>query len=347
MFFMCFGIYAQNTAEKMPRTYVAHYTNETMQIDGKGLEDSWEKAIPTDLFIDIEGTKKPKYNTTVKMLWDKEFVYFLAKMDEPHIWGNLKRRDTVIFYNNDFEIFIDPDNDTHNYYEFEINALNTLWDLFITKPYRENTPVLNDWDANGIKSAIHIKGTLNDPRDTDDCWFVEVAIPFKVFRKSYGENNVPENKFWRVNFSRVNWDFQLENNTYSRKKDSKGKFLPEYNWVWSPTGVINIHQPEDWGYVYFSSNEVGSKESFTIPKDEKVKRLLYQLYRKQKQYFKKNRRWASTSNELSKEPLKIEDQTVILTLENHQTGWNIAIQSPFTKQLFIIKEDGKIIQKAK
>ncbi|CEN48597.1 hypothetical protein CCAN2_1920045 [Capnocytophaga canimorsus] len=54
-----------------------------------------------------------------------------------HTFGaTLKERDTVIFHNNDFEIFLDPDNDSHNYYEFEINALNTVWDLFLTKPYR-------------------------------------------------------------------------------------------------------------------------------------------------------------------------------------------------------------------
>ena len=51
------------------------------------------------------------------------------------------QHDAVIFHNNDFEVFIDPDGDTHNYYELEINALNTVWDLFITKPYRELNPL--------------------------------------------------------------------------------------------------------------------------------------------------------------------------------------------------------------
>lgn len=30
---------------------------------------------------------------------------------------------------NDFEVFLDPDGDNHNYYEIEINAHNTVWDL--------------------------------------------------------------------------------------------------------------------------------------------------------------------------------------------------------------------------
>lgn len=337
----------QSTTNLSPRSYVAHYTDEPIIIDGVASESSWNTAVSSELFIDIEGSKIPKYKTSVKMLWDDEHFYFLAEMEEPHVWGNLKQRDTIIFYNNDFEIFIDPDNDTHNYYEFEVNALNTLWDLFVAKPYREKAPVLNDWDANGFRSSVKVQGTINDPSDTDKGWSIEIAIPFKVFRTSYHHKNVPKDTFWRVNFSRVNWDFELHDNKYSRKKDSNGKFKHEFNWVWSPIGVINMHQPEDWGYVYFSSKKVGEEEVFKIPEDEKVKHFLYQLYKKQKIYFEKNKRWATTFKELASSDLKVDGNKVIKTIENHQTGWNITVISPFTKHLYIIKEDGKIIEKVK
>lgn len=340
------AVYGQSVENTLsPKSYIAYYTTESIHIDGLASEASWSTAKSSELFIDIEGSKIPKYKTSVKMLWDDEYFYFLAEMEEPHVWGNLKQRDTIIFYNNDFEIFIDPDNDTHNYYEFEVNALNTLWDLFITKPYREGAPVLNNWDANGFKSSVNVSGTINNPNDVDKGWIIEIAIPFKAFRTSYYHKNVPKDKFWRVNFSRVNWDFELQNEMYSRKRDDKGKFKPEYNWVWSPIGVINMHQPEDWGYVYFSSKKVGEKDKFQIPEDEKVKRLLYQLYRKQKEYFKKNNRWAKTLNELIADDLQVDGNKVIKTIENHQTGWNITAVSPYTKHLFIIKEDGEIIQK--
>ncbi|UOB18090.1 carbohydrate-binding family 9-like protein [Abyssalbus ytuae] len=340
--------YGQPTQETLShKSYIAYHTTENITIDGIPSEEAWQKISPTGLFTDIEGHKTPKYSTSVKILWDKECIYFLAEMEEPHVWGNLKQKDTIIFYNNDFEIFIDPDNDTHNYYEFEINALNTLWDLFITKPYREGTPVLNDWDAKGFQSAIQIQGTLNNPDDTDKGWTLEIAIPLAVFKTSYFHDNNPANKFWRVNFSRVNWDFQLINNKYSRKKDSKGNFAAEYNWVWSPTGVIDMHRPEDWGYVYFSLKEAGLQDNFTIPEDEKVKQLLYELYRKQKKYFNKNKRWATSIQELLQSSRNIYDKNIAPTLENHQTGWNISAVSPYTQHTYIIKEDGKIIQKEK
>ena len=84
-------------------------------------------------FVDIEGDARPRprFATRMKMLWDDEFFYIAADMQEPDIWGTLTTRDSVIFQDNDFEVFIDPDGDTHEYYELEINALKTAWDLLL------------------------------------------------------------------------------------------------------------------------------------------------------------------------------------------------------------------------
>src|SRR5690606_40527589 len=57
-------------------------------------------------------------------------------LEEPHINGKLHKRDEVIYYDNDFEVFIDPKGTTHNYFEIEINALNTVFDLRLPRPYR-------------------------------------------------------------------------------------------------------------------------------------------------------------------------------------------------------------------
>ncbi|GEL12052.1 Carbohydrate family 9 binding domain-like [Flavobacterium glycines] len=329
----------------VPKNYVAYKTSEKIQIDGDELETSWSKAEWTDAFIDIEGVEKPKFNTKVKMLWDDKNYYILAKIQEPHVWANLKQHDTIIFYNNDFEVFIDPDGDTFNYYELEINALNTAWDLFLTKPYREKNVVLNDWNNTGLQSAVKIQGTLNNPADTDEGWTLEIAIPWASYQKSFGEDNVPRDKFWRVNFSRVNWQHDIVNGKYERKKDASGKYLPEYNWVWSPQGVINMHEPEKWGYVYFTSKEIGNKVTFTIPQDEKIKWELFELYRAQKQFLAKNKKWAVAINQLTKSVIKVGTNVITPKLENHSFGWNISVKSPFSSKTFIIKEDGQFIEK--
>ncbi|QGK73253.1 carbohydrate-binding family 9-like protein [Flavobacterium sp. SLB02] len=335
---------SQSKKTILPKTYVASKTTTPIVIDGDDSDTSWSKADWTDLFEDIENNVKPKYETKVKMLWDETNFYILAKIDEPHVWANLKQRDTIIFYNNDFEVFIDPDSDTFNYYELEINALNTAWDLFLSKPYRENdNVVLNDWNIPGLKSAVKIKGTLNNPNDTDQGWVLEMAIPWASYRKSYNEKNVPADQFWRVNFSRVNWQHTVRNGSYQRKKDPDGKFLPEYNWVWSPMGVINMHEPEKWGYVYFSSKE--GKDSFTIPQDEKVRWELYNLYRAQKQYYNQHKTWAKSLVNLTKETITVEGKILKPVLENHTTGYNISVKSPFSNQTLVVRQDGKIIQK--
>jgi hypothetical protein len=336
---------AQSKNETTPESYLAYHTSEAINIDGIDADISWNKVSWSNPFIDIQGIKKPAYKTHIKMLWDDTYFYILAKIEEPHVWADITKNDAIIFHNNDFEIFIDPDGDTHNYYELEINAINTIWDLFITKPYREQGNVaLNDWRATGMKSAISINGTLNNPDDTDKGWMVEMAIPWSVYKKFYFEKNVPKDQFWRVNFSRVNWDYQIVNGKYERKKEANGKYVPEYNWVWSPQGIVNMHEPEKWGYVYFSSKEAGKKDTFEIPNNEKIKWELYKLYRAQKKYRKDNNKWATSIKKLGVSLIFIDGKKITPILENHRFGWNIFVQSPFTKNTLLMKEDGAFLK---
>ena len=316
---------------------MANTASDTIVIDGLALENSWSIAPWTEEFIDIEGEMQPRYPTRMKMLWDANYLYFFAALTEPHVWATLKQRDTVIFYNNDFEIFIDPDGDTHNYYEFEINALNTGWDLFLSKPYRNRGKVLDSWDIQGLKTAVNIQGTLNDPSDTDLGWSVEIAIPWDVLTEASGANRIPINQFWRINFSRVNWDFDLTEGRYSRKKDADGKFLPEYNWVWSPQWVINMHEPEHWGYVYFSE-QPADKTNFRIPDDEAVKWFMYKQYRKLLAGEKKGQQPASEMILLSK---VIQGEIIKLSLQKHLNGWTLSAESPFSGNILMIAEDGE------
>ena len=74
----------------------------------------------------------PRFDTRVRLGWDDSFLYVGAELEEPHVWGTITEKNAVMFEDNDFEIFIDPDRDGLNYYEFEINALGTIYEvLFI------------------------------------------------------------------------------------------------------------------------------------------------------------------------------------------------------------------------
>ena len=96
------------------------------------------------------------------------------------------KRDSVIFHDNDFEVFLDPDADTHDYFELEINAFGTEWDLFLERPYRDGVQADNDWDMAGLRSAVALDGTVNDPSDEDRGWSLEIAIPFAALAEQAG-----------------------------------------------------------------------------------------------------------------------------------------------------------------
>jgi hypothetical protein len=325
-------------AQKTPLTYTAFKAEESIQIDGLSKEKAWETALWSSDFIDIEGVKKPLYQSRMKMLWDEKYLYFFAELKEPHIWATLKQRDTVIFYNNDFEIFIDPDGDTHNYYEFEMNAHNTLWDLFLTKPYRNHGKIIDSWDIQGIKTAVQIIGTLNNPTDIDEGWTLEIAMPWSVLTEASEGAAIPVNKFWRLNFSRVNWNFEINDGRYARKKDkTTSAFEPEYNWVWSPQGVINMHEPEHWGYVYFANGAATNTNTFEIPKDDYIKWYLYEQYRTYFKYAQQEKEGALPVLT----PKAILGETIAPKLETHSFGWTISVKSPFTQHILSIQEDGK------
>jgi len=284
------------------QSYVVYQAGSEIVIDGKADEQSWNHAEWSEEFTDIEGMKKPKpdYKTRVKMLWDSRYLYILSELEEPHVWSYYEKRDLIVFEENDFEVFIDPDGDTHNYFEIEINARNTIFDLFMAKPYRNGGIPIITWDSPGLKSAVYVDGTINNSTDTDKKWTVEMAIPFEALRLGVATKIPKENEVWRINFSRVQWQTEIVDGIYKRKKDTvSAKILPEDNWVWSATGLINMHFPERWGLLQFSTKPVKSaKVEFQVSGDEELKKYLWLVYYKQKKYQGEKGKYASTLSEL-------------------------------------------------
>jgi len=231
-----------------PKQYECHRAASSLKIDGHLDDAAWSKAAWTDAFVDIVGEDHPapRFQTRMKMLWDDEYLYIGAELEEPDVWATLTVHDSVIFRDNDFEVFINPTGDGLRYFEFEINALNTGWDLFLDKPYKQGGKADNSWEMPGYKSAVAIDGTLNDPRDRDKGWSVELALPWSAFIERSGKGRPNPGDEWRVNFSRVEWQTRVVDGKYEKVRGTK-----EDNWVWSPQGVVNMHVPEKWGVVRF------------------------------------------------------------------------------------------------
>ncbi len=331
-------------AQKMDwQKYVCYKTNSTLQIDGDLSDASWEKAAWTAEFGDIEGEIKPKplYTTKVKMLWDSTYFYIAAYLEEPNIWATYTKRDDILYHENDFEFFIDPDGDTHLYYELEINALGTIWDLMLVKPYRDGGPALNAWDIKGLKKGIKINGTINNPSDTDKSWTIELGIPWEVLKEANKGGKIPtDGDQWRVNYSRVNWKIENKNGKYIKSIDPKtGKNYPEFNWTWSPQGVIAMHEPEHWGLVQFSESTVGNKSINFIPnREEDIKWLLRELYYAMQNYKLQHYRFTDQFDSLDL-PLSVREKKSMIRINASAHHFNISHEG--SAETWHISHEGK------
>lgn len=219
-----------------PRVYDCHRAEGKIKIDGKLDDKAWQRAPRSQDFVDISGYDHPvpAQTTWVKMLYDDENLYIGAYLSEKNIVANLTQRDTIIWRDNDFEVFLDPDGDGTNYFEIENNARGVVMDLMLDKPYRSGGSFFLPWDCRGLDLKVAYDGTLNKTSDTDRAWTVEMAIPFEALRRDFTDPR--DYKVWRINFSRVEWTVPGG---------------PEENWVWSPTGKVDMHMPERWGYLRF------------------------------------------------------------------------------------------------
>ena len=222
-------------AEVPIRTYNAPKATGAITIDGILDEADWQNAPLSDAFADIRGVDfepKPIKQTHMKMLWDSENLYIAGIIEEDNVTASLTEHDAIIYHDNDWEVFIDPDQDGRFYFEIELNALNTVMDLLMDKPYSKGGTFIMTWDFPGLKTAVKVQGTLNRSNDTDKGWSVEIMIPFDGLKR--GGDDPRKNKEWKANFSRVEWLTK-----------------PEENWVWSPTGIVDIHHPYKWGTIRF------------------------------------------------------------------------------------------------
>ena len=277
-----------------PKGYVCGRASSAVKIDGRLDDRAWKNAPWTSDFVDIEGDRKPRprFRTRAKMLWDDRYLYIAAELREPQPWATLTTHDAVIFQDHDFEVFIDPDGDRHNYFEFEINALNTSWDLFLPKPYLAAGSADNSWSIPGLRTAVQVVGKLNDPRHHSRGWTVEMAFPWEAFAHAgYRAPRPVAGDQWRINFSRVEWQTRVVN-----QKIEKVPGTPEDNWVWSPQGKINMHLPEFWGYLQF---ETSAAQAFRADPAWLDRQRVQAVYDAQLEFKKQHGQWANRKEDLN------------------------------------------------
>ncbi|XP_078000759.1 uncharacterized protein LOC144453360 [Glandiceps talaboti] len=317
----------------LPKTYVAYHLQggDTIKIDGKLDDEAWKEVASTDRFIDIQGTgfPKPRFNTLAKMRWDDTFLYIGAYLEETDVFANQTKHDSVVFYDNDFEVFTDPDGSTHWYKEFEINAINTTWDLELNKPYLNGGSANSSFEMPTMKSATYVDGPVNNPAVPNKYWTVEIAMPFKDLIRDTSKANAPPKKGdqWRINFSRVEWHVHVVNGHYEKVPG-----LPEDNWVWSPQHAINMHLPERWGILQFSTDKVNSTK-FQRDPNWSVYSALVEVYNAEKMFFAIQGYFTADLNQLELPDWVVQGQCAkrpVMDVTNYNFN---ATVSPFNQTL--------------
>lgn len=326
-----------------PEKYICNFTDHDIKIDGRPTDEAWSKAEWSSSFVNINDIGiEPPFDTRFKMLWDSTYLYFYAQMEEPHIWANLKKKDTVIFFDNDIELFLDPLGDTHNYYEIEVNAHNTIWDLLLTRAYRDGGRPVNSWDISGGKFAVHIEGTLNDPSDEDDYWAVEAALPWSVLKElNYRGRQPKAGEVWRMNYSRVQWDTDIIDGKYVKVKDPKtGKNKREHNWAWSRQRIIAMHEPELWGQLLFADHTT-SVDAFFNNQEEEARQLLYEIHRNQQVFRKNYKRFTDEKPQLLNQNQWSDGSPIEWTIDLSGNRYVVSIKIPGQDHLLHLDETGR------
>ena len=249
------------------KEYVVKKTAEPLIIDGVLDEKQWQNVDFTDIFVNQETGNNVKWGTKAKLLWDDQYLYigFLAFDDD--VWGEMTAHDSYLWKEEPVEFFCDPNGDTFNYFEIEINPLGTVLDLTMDKPLGDGGTGDFAWNVTGLLSAVSVNGTLNDPADIDTSWYCEMAIPFSAINASMTNplSNPPTaGDIWRVELAR-----------YNRERDNEGNLISggTETSCWNPTESSLFHVPEKFGKIIFSDETVTSVNE-TLP----VKEMQFNLH---------------------------------------------------------------------
>lgn len=160
----------------------ASRTSQHVTIDGKVLEDSWDKADIATNFLERNPTegKPPRFRTEVRILYDDNNIYVLGYCYDSHpdsILTQLGERD---------------DNLNADSFTFSIDTYNKMLDAFtfsVTSSGVQSDSRISDPLFNAVwESAVQIVA---------DGWIAEIKIPYYAIRFPKGEEQV-----WRAQFGR-------------------------------------------------------------------------------------------------------------------------------------------------
>jgi cellulose/xylan binding protein with CBM9 domain len=160
---------------KRDTAYVVHRASGPMAIDGVLAESAWDRAEKAAPFVRSLDGKPAAAATEARLLWDDDHLYVAFLCEDANVSGAFFKDDEKLYTSNVVEIFVNPSGDGLHYDEIEVAPTNALFDASFSGGPRQGMDL--SWSSRA-RHAVHVDGTLNDPRDVDRGWTVELAIPF-------------------------------------------------------------------------------------------------------------------------------------------------------------------------
>jgi hypothetical protein len=202
-------------------------------------EVAWENAQELRDFAVFWDRRKPRTATVARLLWNREYLYFCADMEDADLYATVTERNGMTWTNDVFELFFKPSAKELPYYEFQVNAASTHLELFLPSRGSGGYARFAPLTKLGMESAVKLRGTLNKWDDRDKGWAVEGRIPWTAFKPTGGRPKVGER--WRFALCRYDYSVTLER--------------PELSST-APLTESDFHRYEDYGELTF----VGPKE---------------------------------------------------------------------------------------
>ena len=185
-------------------------------LDGKADEAAWRGAEMITSFSMPwlgKGDRPGPTATKARILWDREFLYFHAEMEDRDLYAGVTNHDGTIWLGDVFELFVKPARDRKGYYEFEVNPANAKLDMFLPSRGAGGYERFKGDGEFGMETRVVLAGTLNNYVDADKGWSVEGRIPWRDFARTGGRPEAGEE--WTFAFCRVDYSVGLDDPGYS------------------------------------------------------------------------------------------------------------------------------------
>lgn len=224
-----------------PTAFECRWADTPITLDGTADEAAWKHAQPIEAFhLPWLGAdaRMARTATKAKLLWDRDYLYFFAEMEDSDLFADVTEHDGDTWNNDVFELFFRPDRDKPGYYEFQVNAAGTKFDAFF--PKRDFTDFQKQKKAGDfhIDAKVRLRGTLNKRDDVDQGWAVEGRIPWTDFLRTGGRPEPGE--AWAMNLCRYDYHRDWKAPELSCVAPIREKKLPAF-----------FHQTEDYATVKF------------------------------------------------------------------------------------------------